>query len=128
MMRDLYDALGRGDMATVLGAIDPGIQWRETGRHPGDSGGWSWQGLDVIVNNLFTQLAAEWDDFTVRPGEFHDAGPVVVVEARYTGTCKRTGLDLDAQVCHIWKISDGKVTSFQQFANTAQLLDVEGAR
>jgi uncharacterized protein len=65
-------------------------------------------GLEVIVNNLFTRLAAEWDDFMVRPEEFYEAGPVVVVEARYTGTCKRTGMDLDAQVCHIWKISDGK--------------------
>ena len=36
-------------------------------------------------------------------------------------------MELDAQVCHIWKISDGKVTSFQQYVNTAQLLDVEDA-
>jgi hypothetical protein len=34
------------------------------------------------------RLGTEWDGFTVTPKEFHDAGPVVVVEARYTGTCK----------------------------------------
>jgi ketosteroid isomerase-like protein len=28
-MRDLYDALGRGDLPTTLGAMDPGIEWRE---------------------------------------------------------------------------------------------------
>jgi hypothetical protein len=44
MMRDLYDALGKGDMATVLGAIDPSIQWREATAHPYDSGGWAWRG------------------------------------------------------------------------------------
>jgi ketosteroid isomerase-like protein len=52
----------------------------------------------------------------------------VVVEARYTGTFKETGKALDAQVCHIWKLGDGKVTSFQQYVDTAQLQDVEGAR
>lgn len=52
----------------------------------------------------------------------------VVVEARYTGTFKETGKELDAQVCHIWKIRDGKVASFQQYVDTAQLQDVEGVR
>ena len=80
------------------------------------------------VADLSMRLATEWDGFTVTPGEFYDAGPAVVVEARYTGTFKQTGHDLDAQVCHIWKLRDGKVTSFQQFVDTAQLQDVEGAR
>ena len=73
MMRDLYDALGRGDMPAVLGAIDPGIQWREPGSN---SRGRAGHGLNAIVNNL----------------------------------------------------SDGKVTSFQQYVNTPQLLDVDEAR
>jgi uncharacterized protein len=55
-----------------------------------------------------------------------DAGSVVVVEARYTGTYKQTGKSLDAQVCHVWKIRDGKVASFQQYVDTAQLQDVFG--
>jgi len=52
----------------------------------------------------------------------------VVVEGRYTGTFKTTGKTLDAQVCHVFKIRDGKFTSFQQFVDTAQLQDVMGAR
>jgi ketosteroid isomerase-like protein len=74
------------------------------------------------------RLATEWDGFTVHAGEFHDAGDVVVVEGRYTGTYKETGKRLDAQVCHVWKIRDGKVASFQQYVDTAQLQDVEGTR
>jgi hypothetical protein len=50
----------------------------------------------------------------VTPKEFHDAGSVVAVEARYTGTYKQTGKSLDAQVCHVWRIRDGKVTSFRR--------------
>ncbi len=128
MMRDLYDALGRGDMPTVLGAMDPNIEWREAEGNPYEPTGQAWHGPDAVVQKLFMRLATEWDGFTVSPLEFHDAGPAVVVEARYTGTYKQTGRELDAQVCHIWTVRDGKVTSFQQYVDTAQLQDVEGAR
>ena len=74
------------------------------------------------------RLGTEWDGFTVTPKEFHDAGPVVAVEARYTGTCKQTGKSLDAQVCHVWRIRDGKDTSFQQYTDTGQWQDVADAR
>jgi len=65
---------------------------------------------------------------SIHAGEFHDAGPVVVVEARYTGTFNATGKKLDAQACHVWKISDAKITSFQHYMDTAQLQDAEGVR
>ncbi len=59
---------------------------------------------------------------------FHDAGDTVVVELRYSGTGTATGKRLDAQVCHVLKFRDGKLTSFQQFVDTAQMQDVLGAR
>jgi ketosteroid isomerase-like protein len=30
------------------------------------------------------------------------------------------------QACHVWNIRDGRITSFQQYMDTAQLQDVEG--
>ena len=71
------------------------------------------------------KLGAEWDGtFAVHPKDFHDAGDTVVVEARYSGTYTATGKELDAQVCHVWKLRDGKVTSFQQFVDTGQMQSV----
>jgi uncharacterized protein len=128
LMRDLYDAFGRGDIAAVLGAMDPDMAWREAEGNPYQPSGTPWRGPDAITQNLFIKLATEWDGFAVHPGQFHDAGPTVVVEGRYTGTYKQTGRKLDAQVCHVWQIRDGKVTSFQQFVDTGQLQEVMGAR
>ena len=59
---------------------------------------------------------------------FYVIGDTVVVEGRYTGTFKATGKSLDAQMCHVFKIRDGKLTSFQQFVDTAQMQEVMGAR
>jgi uncharacterized protein len=126
LMQDLYDAFGRGDIPTVLGAMDPDIEWSEAEGNPYKPDGKAWHGPDAVLNNLFIKLGTEFDGFTVRPMEFYDAGSVVVVEARYTGTYKGTGKNLDAQVCHVWKIRDGKVASFQQYVDTAQLQEVIG--
>ena len=126
LVQDLYDAFGRGDIPTVLGAMDPDIEWYEAEGNPYKPDGKAWHGPDAVLNNLFMKLGTEFDGFTVHPGEFHDAGSVVVVEARYTGTYKQTGKSLDAQVCHVWKIRDGKLTSFQQYVDTGQLQDVIG--
>jgi ketosteroid isomerase-like protein len=127
-MQDLYEAFGRGEVPAVLGAMDPGIEWRQAEGHPFQPSGMPFVGPDAIVQNVFMRLGTEWDGFTVTPKEFHDAGPVVVVEARYTGTCKETGKSLDAQVCHVWKLHDGKITNFQQYVDTGQRQDVVDAR
>ncbi len=127
-MQELYAAFGRGDIPTVLGAMDPNIEWREAESNPYEPSGEPWVGPDAVLENLFVKLGTEWEGFSANPKEFHDAGDTVVVEGRYTGTYKATGKPLDAQVTHIWRLRDGKITSFQQYVDTANLQDVMGAR
>jgi ketosteroid isomerase-like protein len=55
-----------------------------------------------------------------------DAGDTVVMLGRYTGTYKGTGKALDAQVAHVWRARDGKVTGFQQHADTLHAAMVHG--
>ena len=128
VIRDLYGAFGRGEIATVLEAFASNIEWREAEGNPYKPDGNPWFGGDAITENLFVKLGTEWDGFTVHPKTFHDAGDTVVVEGRYTGSFKATGKSLDAQFCHVWKLADGKLTSFQQYVDTAQLQDVAGVR
>jgi uncharacterized protein len=128
MVRDLYDAFGQGDVPAVLGAMDGDTQWREAEGNPYQMSGEAWIGPDAILQNLFMKLGTEWDSFTVHPKDFHDAGDTVVVEGRYTGAYKATGKSLDAQYCHVFKIRDGKLATFQQFVDTAQMQAVMETR
>lgn len=128
VVQDVYRAFGRGDIPTVLGAFDAKMEWREAEGNPFQPSGKPWVGPDAILKNLFMRIGEEWDGFTVHPKIFHDAGDAVVVEGRYTGTHKVTGKALDAQMCHVWKVRNGKIASFQQFVDTAQLQDVMGTR
>ena len=125
---NLYAAFGRRDIPSVLGGMSPEIKWYEAESNPYMPSGQAWTGPDAILNNLFMKLGAEWDGFAVHPKSFYDAGNNVIVEARYGGTHKATGKSLDAQVCHVWDVKDGKVTRFQQSVDTAKLQDVMGAR
>jgi ketosteroid isomerase-like protein len=42
---------------------------------------------------------------------------------RYDGKVKKTGKLVDAQAAHLWTLKDGKITAFQQYADTKQLAD-----
>ena len=106
----------------------PGIKWYEAESNPYMPSGEAWVGPDALLNNLFMRIGAEWDGFAVHPKSFYGAGDSVIVEARYSGTYKATGKNMDAQVCHVWDVKDGKVTRFQQYVDAAKLLDVMGAR
>ena len=124
LLKNLYDAFSRGDIPTVLGAMSPDIKWYQAESNPYRPSGQAWVGPDAVLNNLFMRLGSEWDGFAVHPGSFHDAGQSVIVEARYSGTYKATGKSMNAQVCHVWDVKDGKVSRFQQYVDTAKLSDV----
>ena len=127
LLKALYDAFGRGDIPTVLGAMSPGIKWHQAEGNPYRPSGEAWVGPDAILNELFMRLGAEWDGFAVHPKSFHGAGDSVIVEGRYSGTFKPTGKGMDTQFCHVWDVKDGKITRFQQYVDTAKLRDVMGA-
>ena len=119
--KDVYAAFGRGDIPTVLAAFHPEIEWRQAEGNPYQQDGTVWIGPQAVLDNLFMRIGAEWDGFTITIRAIHDAGDTVVIEGRYTGTYKPSGRKLDSQLCHVWRFQDGKLRSFQQYLNTAQL-------
>jgi ketosteroid isomerase-like protein len=126
IVKNLYNSFASGDIPGVLGAMSPDIKWHEAESNPYMPSGEPWIGPDAVLNSLFMRLGSEWDGFSVHPRSFYGAGDSVIVEGRYTGTYKPTGKSLDAQVCHVWDVRNGKLTRFQQYVDTAQLHDVMG--
>ena len=121
LAKDIYAAFGRGDIPTVLAAFHPEIEWHQAEGNPYHMDGSAWIGPQAVLDNLFMRIGAEWDGFTVNIRTIHDAGEYVIVEGRYTGTYKPSGRKLDAQLCHVLRFRDGKLVSFQQYMDTAQL-------
>lgn len=126
IIRSVYDAFGRGDVPTVLGAMDPKIEWHEAEHFPYWRAG-GFVGPDAIVQGVFARLPQDFDGFRVDVRRIVGGGDTVLVEARYRGTAKATGKALDAQVAHVWDLRDGKIVRFQQYTDTWQVAQATGA-
>jgi ketosteroid isomerase-like protein len=124
VVEGIYEALGRGDVPAILRTFAPDVEWRLAEGHPYEPEGTAWIGPAAVGEKFFLRSGADWDGFTLTPSVMHDAGDAVVVECRYTGVFRANGNALDAQVCHIWRLRDGRVSAFQQFADTAHLQEV----
>lgn len=127
IIRNLYDAFARGDVAAVLGAMSPDIVWNEAEHFPYADGN-PYVGPDAVARGVFARCVSEWDGFAVKPEEFLDAGDTVVVLGRYLGTFKATGRPQHTQFVHVWRTAGGKVVRFQQYADTLGVALVTGAR
>ena len=80
-------------------------------------------GPQAVIEGVFLRLAMEWDGFSVTPEEIVASGDTAVALGRYRGTSKASGMPVDAQFAHVWKLADGKVVSYQQYTDTAQFRD-----
>jgi ketosteroid isomerase-like protein len=120
LAKEIYANLARGDIPAVLGAFAPDIEWREAEGNPYQRDGRAWAGPRSVLDKLVKFLGSDWDGFAISVRTLHDAGEYVVMEGRYTGTYKPSGRKLDAQVCHVLRFSRGKLSSFQQYTDTAQ--------
>jgi ketosteroid isomerase-like protein len=119
IVKGLYAAFGKGDVADVLNAFDPEIRWLEAenfmyaDRNP-------YAGPQAVAEGVFQRIVTDVESFAVIPQRFVEGGDTVVVEGRYQGTMKATGTPVDAQFAHVWQVRDGKIVSFQQYTDTRQ--------
>lgn len=115
----MYDAFGRGDIGTVLGALDPQIEWWEAENFIYADNN-PYVGPDAVLQGVFGRIGGEWEGFSVSPKEVLDAGDNVVGHGYYAGKFRNTGRDVRAQFAHVFTFRDGKIVKFQQYTDTAQ--------
>lgn len=120
---NLYKAFAIGDIPTVLSGMDAKIVWNEAEGNAYADGN-PYIGPDAVLNGVFARVGGEWDNFTLNNIQLHEmSNNKVLATLRYTGTYKKTGKSIDAQVAHLWTLKDGKVIAFQQYVDTKKLND-----
>ena len=116
LVASVYENFAKGDIPAVLQVLAPDIEWVEasqdylphhgTHRSPGE-----------VAAKVFQMVVDNFDEFAVVPERFHDAGSVVVVEGRATGTTKSGGT-LDAPAVWVWTVREGLATSNHNYHDT----------
>ena len=87
ILKALYAAFAKGDVASVLGARAPDVHWVEA--EGGPYGGLS-IGPKAVLENVFMKLGSEWDGYAAVPEEFVAQGDTVVALGEYSASFKAT--------------------------------------
>ncbi len=123
LVQSLYAAFGRGDIATIVAAMAPDVDWEVVGRSTDypvlgkRKGPQGVQEFFRLVGEL--QQASEF-----APREFYASGDkVFVTRSLRLEASRRPAARSSAEWMHVFTIKGGKVTAFREFTDTAQFAE-----
>ena len=119
LVKSLYVAFGKGDIATIVAAVTTDVDWVSTGRasdfptlgpRKGPGG----------VGEFFRLVGSSLVFSEFSPKEFYAVGDKVFVLGSYAMTVTKTGKAMQSDWAHIFTIANGKVKAFREFLDTAR--------
>jgi ketosteroid isomerase-like protein len=127
LVKDAYAAFQKGDIRTILDMLDENVEWHgvigtegvlpQAGRRRGRA----------AVAEFFRQVAESTTFEAFEPREFIAQGDQVCVVGSYKGIANTTGEAYATDWVMIFRVRDGRLASFREFTDSAQLVRVYGA-
>ena len=119
----INDAYKTGDYLQPIEEVcHPDVVLRTSGMFPESGEYHGYAGL-----REFTSSQAEaFEQMSVQPAEFVDAGDQIVVPVRFGGTARHTGIETTFSVAHVWTILDGKVSRLDMYQSREDALKAVG--
>src|SRR5215813_1640787 len=118
LVRSAYRAFRRGDTRSVFGALDPGVEFSQSGEVPW---GGRYKGPDEVGVFLYKLTSAI--DSDLDPDQFVDAGDSVVAVGLTRGRALATGKEFEVRAVHVWTVRDGKILRFEAYIDNPRMLD-----
>ena len=116
-VRALYAAFAKGDMPAALATMAPDIVWTEAENYPYADRN-PYVGPEAVLMGVFARIGGDWEGFSAVSDEMIDGGDTIVSLGHYGGTFKVTGKPMRAQFAHVFRVKNGKIAAFQQYADT----------
>lgn len=114
-VKEMYAAFGRGDVDYIVNQVADDVSWNS---HFAKEVPW---GGDMSgktnVPKFFEAIYTNVDVLGFEPKEFIAQGDSVVCTGTFEATSKTTGKSALTPWVFIWKFKDGKVESYEQFAD-----------
>ena len=123
IVKQIYADFANGNMDGFTAALAPDIVWNEADHNPYSPDS-PYLGVEAVMSGVFAPLGKDWTSFHVVPETYIADGNTVAMFGRYDATYKPTGKTMNPQVVHVWTLKDGKMTAFQQYADTYAMHDV----
>ena len=119
LIRDCFEAFGRGDAGFIVARVAKDVDWRHTGGSEIPYGG-AYNGRDG-VGDFFARIGAAVDVLTWEPQHVLPAGDEVVATGHWTGKAKPTGRTFAADWAMVFGVRNGEITSFRVVEDTAKV-------
>ena len=123
LIRRIYARWERGDFATAE-FFDPRIEYFRVGAE-GVGGSGEWQGVGEMWRALLEWFQA-FEDIKIESERLVDVGARVLVISRVTGRGRRSGLDLEYEVGHVFTIGNGRILRWEDYRDPAEALKAAG--
>ncbi|MFI9761364.1 nuclear transport factor 2 family protein [Streptomyces sp. NPDC051963] len=120
VVRRQYLASVHGDLEALRATLADDVEWTEMAGFPLAG---TYRTPDGVISGVMEQLVKEWDGLVVHDDTYVVDGENVVVLARYTGTNRASGKDLNVRVAHHFIVRGGLIVRFEQFVDTAKVLE-----
>jgi ketosteroid isomerase-like protein len=117
LVKQAYELFTRGDIPNLLKLMSPDVDWRITHVENMPFSG-RFQGPEA-VGSFFAKLAGAVDLVKFDVQEFIAQGDRVVVLGDSMFKTKQHGRELPNKWAHVITVSGGKMTSFQDYGDTA---------
>lgn len=118
VVQECYEKFGSGDIDGLLSRLHDNIDWTTpTTENVGFSG--KRKGKQAVAE-FFTELAGAETFSRFEPLEFVAQDDKVVVIGELASTVTTTGKAFETDWVHVFHLSNGKITSFKEFFDTAQ--------
>jgi ketosteroid isomerase-like protein len=121
VVQEVYQAFGRGDVATILGLVSEGAGWDFPGPEEYPVFGRR-RGRDGALA-FFQAVGANEDVSEFVIDRLLPSGDVVTALGHLTLTLKRNGAKVAYDWVHVWDVAAGEVVAFKGLVDTAAVLD-----
>ena len=119
IVKGMYEAFGRGDIAGLVNALSEDIKWVTPGAPAVPYAG-SFSGRDRVVR-FFEDLDQTTHLDPFMPDQYLEQGDTVVTLGSYTGKAKTSRKPFKSSWSMVFKLRNGKVASFEEHTDTAAI-------
>jgi ketosteroid isomerase-like protein len=120
VVRRQYLASAAGDLEALRATLADDVEWTEMAGFPLAG---TYRTPKGVTSAVMEVLGAQWEGWIAHDDTYIVDGENVVVLARYTATNRATGKALNARVAHHFVVRGGRIVRFEQFVDTAKVLE-----
>ncbi|MDM5154477.1 nuclear transport factor 2 family protein [Bacillus sp. DX1.1] len=117
IIRSTYEGPSSSNAQHLMDALSEQVEWTEAAGFPY---GGTYIGVEAVMENVFSRLASEWNDYKASVHTYHEVEgkDVIIAEGVYSGIYKQSGKAFQADFVHVWELSNGKVVKFKQYVDS----------